>query len=256
MSGTAGTSSNSGLKAGVSSGDTTICVTVFTEKKEDWESWKVKVTVKSGFRGYKDILTGETKAPKTHDVDSTKKTSLSAEEQFVAAANKTGYGDSILSSNCSAAVGKVAFKSIKGAKTKEILGGDLRVAFLCLKTKYEPSTTPQLMPLPRTFHSMNLHANQDPDAMITELEALKVQMGELDHDISDKSLILHILNNLTPEYEMEIKVLEHQIQCLKEEKKELSVDEAQNQLNVKFEHLKRTSKQTDHAFYMGTTFKV
>jgi hypothetical protein len=248
MSSTAGNSSTTGSR---STGDTTIRVIVFSE---DWESWKEKFIVKSGFRGYENILTGEDQAPKTHNMDGTKST-LTADETALSVLNKTGYGDLILSINCSTAAGKVAFASIKGAKTKEIPGGDLRAAFLRLKKKYEPSTTLQLMQLTRVFHSKTLQSTQDLDILITDLEALKVQMEELDHKISDKSLILHILNNLSPEYEMEIKMLEHQMQRLKEEGKELSIDEVRNKLNVKFERLKRTLKTTDHAFYMGATFK-
>jgi gag-polypeptide of LTR copia-type len=237
-----------------STGDTSIRVIVFSGKRDDWESWKVKFTVKAAIRGYEGVLLGEDPVPKTHDVTGTKKT-LTADEQVIATANKTGYGDLILSIDCSTAAGKVAFAAVKGAKTKEVPGGDLRAAYLRLKTKYEPSTTPQLMQLTREFHSKSLQSGHDPDVYITNLEAIKVQMAELDHEINEKSLILHILNNLNDDYEMEVKMLEHRMQRLKDEGKEMSIEEVRIELNLRYERLKQSNKKVDHAYYMGTTFK-
>jgi hypothetical protein len=84
--------------------------------------------------------------PETHNNDGTKKT-LSAENTAISEANKKGFGDLILSINCSTPAGKVAFAMVKGTKTKNHPGGNLRAAYLRLKTKFEPSTTPQLMKL-------------------------------------------------------------------------------------------------------------
>jgi hypothetical protein len=69
------------------------------------------------------------------------------------------------------------------------------------------------MQLTKDFHSKVLLRNQDPYMFITELEALKVKMADLEHMVTDKSLILHVLNNLDENYEMEIKMLEHRCRC-------------------------------------------
>ena len=211
-SGTIGTTSS----AGKNTGDTSIRVVIFSGKREDWESWKEKFMVKAVIGGYEDVLNGDIEVPKTHGTDGVKLTNLTADQEAAATANKKGFGDLILSIDCSQSAGKVAFAMVKGTKNKEKPSGDLRAAYLRLKSKYEPSTTPQLMQLTREFHSKTLQGNQDPDIFITDLEAIKVKMEELDHNISDKALILHVLNNLNPNYEMEIKMLEHRMQLLKE----------------------------------------
>jgi 3'-phosphoadenosine 5'-phosphosulfate sulfotransferase len=98
------------------------------------------------------------------------------------------------------------------------------------------------MQLTREFHSKSLGRNQDPDTFITELEALKINMKELDHDVTGKSMILHILNNLNENYDMEIKILEHQIQLLKDGGKEMGIEEVQTELNLRWEQIKRSNK--------------
>jgi hypothetical protein len=177
--------------SGTSAGETSIRVVIFSGKRDDWESWKEKFAVKAAVRGYEDILEGTVQVPETHNPDGTKKT-LTADQTAIVEANKKGFGDLILSIDCTTAAGKVAFAMVKGSKTKENPQGNLRSAFTRLKTKYEPSTTPQLMQLTRDFHSKILGKNNDPDIFITDLEALKVKMGELGHEVTDKTLILHV----------------------------------------------------------------
>ena len=251
------TQASKGSSTGISGGETSIRVVIFSGKKEDWESWKEKFLVKASIRGYESVLTGETKIPATHDEDGNKLT-LTAEEQEIVEQNKKGFGDLILSIDCSTAAGKVAFATIKNTKTKEHPGGNVRNAFNRLKQKYEPSTTPQLMQLTKDFHSKVLKPNQDPDMYITELEAIKVQMEELDHSMTDKSLIIHVLNNLPKDYDMEIKMLEMRMQQLKEQGKELSVEDVRTELNLRYERIKRNNppqKAVEYAYYMGGKFK-
>jgi putative NIF3 family GTP cyclohydrolase 1 type 2 len=136
-----------------------------------------------------------------------KLTTLTAVQKAIVDINKKGFGKLILSIDCNTPAGKVAFSMVKNTKTTENPDGSLRQAYLRLKAKFEPSTTPHLMQLTREFHSKSLGRNQDPDIFITELEELKIKMIELDHDITEKSMILHILNNLNENYNMEIKML-------------------------------------------------
>jgi gag-polypeptide of LTR copia-type len=190
-------------------GETSIRVVMFSGKRDEWESWKEKFMVKAAIRGYKTLLTGEDKAPDTQDPKDGTKKKLADDIQELADKNKKWFGDLILSIDCTKPTGKVAFATVKNAKTKEIPGGDLFLAFTRLKTKFEPSTTPQLMQLTKEFHSKSLMRNQDPDIFITKLEALKIKLEDLDHVITEKAMVLHILNNLNKTYDMEIKLLEH-----------------------------------------------
>jgi hypothetical protein len=145
---------------------------------------------------------------------------------------------------------------VKASKTIENPAGNVRTAYQRLKEKYEPSTTPQLMQFTKDFHTKVLLRNQDPDLFITDLEALKVKMSDLGHIITDQSLILHVLNNLDENYEMEVKMLEHRIQMLKEANKEISLEEVRSELNLRYQRMRKTKAQPiDHAYYMGQSFR-
>ena len=163
---TAGTSTSTITSTGTS-GETAIRVVVFSGKKDDWEVWKEKFLVRASIKGYEGILTGEVKVPATHKADGTKE-KLTADQETIADANKKGFGDLILSIDCSTPAGKIAFAIVKGTKTKTNPSGNLELAFQRLKTKYEPTTTPQLVHLTKEFHSKTLKPNQDPDTFITE----------------------------------------------------------------------------------------
>jgi hypothetical protein len=55
---------------------------------------------------------------------------------------------------------------------------------------------------------------------------------------------------------MEIKMLEHRIQLLKEANKEINIEEVRSELNLRFQRLKTQKAQPiDHAYYMGNRFK-
>ncbi len=258
-----GDTTTTASEAGKGAGETSIRVVIFSGKKEDWESWKEKFSVRASIRGYDEILSGDEKVPATHDVDG-KKLTLSDADQAISEKNKKGFGDLILSIDCSTPHGKIAFAMVKGTKTKTNPSGNLYVAFQRLKTKFEPTTTPQLVHLTREFHSKSHKPGTDPDIFITELEALQVQMNELDYEISNKALILHVLNNLNSEYEMEIKFMEMKMQQLKDEDKgnELSIEDVRAELNLRYERLKKqtstttvTNKNFEYANYAGTKFR-
>ena len=260
MSGS-GDTTVSASEAGKGVGETSIRVVIFSGKKDDWDSWKEKFSVRASIKGYDEILSGDEKVPATHDEDG-KKLTLTEAEKAISDKNKKGFGDLILSIDCSTPNGKIAFAMVKGTKTKAYPSGNLHTAFQRLKTKFEPSTTPQLVHLTREFHSKSLKPGTDPDIFITELEALQVQMSELEYEISNKAMILHVLNNLNQDYAMEIKFLEMKMQQLKEEKKELSIEDVRAELNLRFERLKKqpstttiTNKGFEYANYAGTKFR-
>jgi hypothetical protein len=106
-------------------------------------------------RGYKASLTGETKAPSTHNKTSGKKLTLTADDQDIADLNKMGCGDLILSIDCTKPHGKIAFAIAKNSKTKEILSGELQLTFNRLKTRYKQGTTPHLIQLSKEFFLNN-----------------------------------------------------------------------------------------------------
>jgi hypothetical protein len=81
---------------------------------------------------------------------------LTQNNQVIADQNRKGYRDLILSIDCTKPHGRVAFAIVKNAKTKEIPGGDSYRAFIHLKNKYEPRTTPQRVQLEKDLHTKAL----------------------------------------------------------------------------------------------------
>jgi hypothetical protein len=142
-------------------GETSIRIILFSGKRDEWETWKEKFLVRASIRGYEDLITGEEEIPKTHDIDGTKRI-LTKEEEALHDSNLKGYQDLIMSIECTSSAGKIAFAMVTGSKTQENPKGSVRAAYVRLKEKYEPSTTPQLMQLTRDFHSKTLIRNQDP----------------------------------------------------------------------------------------------
>jgi hypothetical protein len=129
IGGTVGTPTNtSSGNTGVSAGETSIRVVSFYGKEEDWDSWKEKFLLKASMRGYENFLTGDETAPAPHSEKVVTLTTLTAADIVLADLNKKGFGDLILSIDCSTSAGKVAFAAVKGTKTKEFPGGNIRAA--------------------------------------------------------------------------------------------------------------------------------
>jgi gag-polypeptide of LTR copia-type len=221
-------SASTATNASSSMGDTNIRVITFSGSKSDWENWNEKFIVQAYIRGYEDLITGETKLPASHD-DQGDKVTLNADEKVVLENNQRGYSNLILSIDTSTDAGKVAFATVIGAKTLHNPKGSLPLAFERLRNKYEPHTTSQLVQLERNFYQMKLTKNQDPDVFITKLEALKLKIGQLGNNLTEKSLIVHVLNSLPDQYEMEIKMIEYKMELALKEKKEFSIEEVRSE---------------------------
>ena len=255
------TQASKGTTSGISGGETTIRAVIFSGKKDDWESWKEKFTVRAAIKGYDHLLyeADDIDIPATYKEDGKTKCTLTEDQKELVELNKKAFGDLIISIDCTTAAGKVAFSMIKNTKTKEYPTGDITIAWLRLKKKYEPSTAPQLMRLTREFYHKFLKPDQDPDVFITEMEALQIQMQDLGHHMPDKNLIMQVLNNLTRDYEMDVNMLEYRMEQLKIENKELTIEDVRTTLNLRYVRLKTSHKvphkSVEHAYYMGGKFK-
>jgi hypothetical protein len=133
----------------------------------------------------------------------------------------------------------VAFAIVKNSKVKKIPGRVLLLAFKRSKIKYKANAIPQLMQLTKEFHQKSLARNQDIDVYITELEAIQIKLEIHDHETTEQAMVLHILNNLTEQYDMEVKLMEHRIHLYKEERKgkEVSVKDIRLELNLWYERI-------------------
>jgi hypothetical protein len=73
---------------------------------------------------------------------------------------------------------------------------------------YEPSSAPSLVKLEKQFRQYSLKKVQDPTIWITEFEDDQMRLEELGSIISENQFILHILNNMTDDYYLQLTMME------------------------------------------------
>ena len=175
---------------------------MFSGKKKDWLTWSKKFEAKAMQKGYYGLLTGKKTIPETAEDEEE-----SDESKELKELNAKGYSKLILSMNTNEKAGEVAFNLVRKSKKKDE-GGDLRVAWENLKRKYEPKTAPSLIAAKNEFIKMKLNKNKDPDEFITAMEFLKERLRDLGKEMTEKDLIIRILNSLPDGYEIEVAQLE------------------------------------------------
>ncbi len=75
--------------------------------------------------------------------------------------------------------------------------------------KYAPNITPIKLELKSEFQQSKLwDASQDPNIWISDLESLQARLKEVKSDISDEDFMIHVLNGLPAEYEVQVSKLE------------------------------------------------
>jgi hypothetical protein len=103
-----------------------------------------------------------------------------------------------------------------------------------LKNKFEPSSVPSLIKLEKQFRQCSLKKGKDPDIWITELEDYRMRLEELGSSIYDNQFILHILNNMTEDYDLQLAMMEKRVT---DKYNPSTIDEIQHDLNLRFERL-------------------
>ncbi len=97
---------------------------------------------------------------------------------------------------------EVSFGVVDESISTTFPDGDARQAWKNLYNKYEPTTGATKVELKMEFQQMKLEdANKDPDKWMVKLELTRRRLKVLGHEISDETLILHILNNLPSKYD-------------------------------------------------------
>jgi hypothetical protein len=79
-----------------------------------------------------------------------------------------------------------------------------------------------------------LKKGKDLETWITELEDLHVRLEAMDSSISENQFIIHILNNLTPNHELQIAMMEGRVGDLE---KSLAIEEIRGELCLRYERL-------------------
>jgi hypothetical protein len=157
--------------------------------------------------------------------------------QYIAAGmNELAYTELILSIDDKTSSGKVAFNLVKGCKNKDYADGNANMAWERLKNKFEPSSAPSLVKLEKQFRKCSLQKGQDPDIWITELEDYRMRLEELGSRISDNQFILHTLNNMTEDYDLQLAMMEKRVT---DKSNPLTIDKIRDYLKLGFERVNK-----------------
>ena len=119
--------------------------------------------------------------------------------------------------------------------------------------KYQPTTAPTLTKVHKLFYQAKLQKEADPDAFITHLESLRTRMEEMGSAITDDQFMMHVLGNLTSDYENQVERLEERIGNLKNA---LTIEDMRESLCLRYERLKdreenESSDNEEHAMAAG-----
>ncbi len=212
-----------------------IRVLVFNGKKADWPAWEEKFLAKATRKGIKTILVDDTIViPKSNEVlDESVESDLKklATRQM----NDLAYSELILSIDTTQSGGKVAFSIVKGSKSTDYKDGNANKAWRGLKAKYQPNTAPSRTKLHSQFYQSQLRKTVDPEVWITEMEDLRARLEDAGSTMADDHFMTQILNCLTDEYLLEVKLMEKRIGATNEP---LTIEEMKNELGLAYERLR------------------
>jgi hypothetical protein len=148
--------------------------------------------------------------------------------------NELSYTELILLIDDKTSSGKVAFNLVEGCKDEDYADGNASIAWERLKNKFEPSSAPSLVKLEKQFRQCLFKKGQDPAIWINSLEYYQMIIEELGSSISDNQFILHVFNNMTDYYALQLAMMEKRIT---DKSNPLTVDEIRENLNLRFERL-------------------
>jgi hypothetical protein len=83
---------------------------------------------------------------------------------------------------------------------------------------------------------------QDPEVWITELEDLRVKLENMGSCITENQFMIHILNNLTSDYDLQLTLMERRVG---DADKPLTVEEVRGELNLRFERLNMKTSRNE-----------
>jgi hypothetical protein len=211
----------------------TIRVISFYGKVDEWPIWSERFLAKSRRFGFKDLLLGKLSIP-TVDEKFDEGTESGNKKSIAIEMNKIAYTELILSIDVKTSSGKVTFNLIKGCKSKDYPDGNAAIAWERIKKKYEPISAPSLVNLEKQFRELSLKKGQDPEIWITESEDLRVRLEAMGSSISENQFMIHILNNLTSDYELQLALMERRVG---DDEKPLMIEEIRGELSLRFKRM-------------------
>ena len=126
-----------------------------------------------------------------------------------------------------------------------------------LKAKYEPMSAPSMVKLDKQFRDSTLKNGEDPEVWITQLEDICVRLEDMGSSISERQFMIHILNNLTPDYDLQVALLERRVGDVDNP---LTVQEIRSELSLRYERLtndlnKNSGDNSEEMACFGGPFK-
>ena len=130
------------------------------------------------------------------------------EEMRLRKANNNTYCDLVLA--CHADIG---YDLVDEAVTTNLPEGDANLAWNKLKERFDPQDTADKFRLKGKFTRSKLSAwKENPEDSIMRLKIKRTKLKRINHIISDKDLMINILNNLPEEYESKIEQVKKEME--------------------------------------------
>jgi len=160
--------------------------------------------------------------------------------------------DLMLSMNSVSNRGKIVFRLVKNSRSSEYPEGNSRLAWKRLNSKFASKTSATLLMWKKKFENSRLQdPEDDPDDWISELEGYLMEIDTIDASsaISEKDLMVHVLNNLPKEYDMILDGLENRLDKTGDEG--LTIEVIREKLSGRFERIKKMIKEDDKREYIA-----
>jgi gag-polypeptide of LTR copia-type/Zinc knuckle len=231
----------------------TIRVIPFCGKADEWPIWNEKFMAKAKRYGFKDVLTGKLSIPKADEAID-KDSDMGKKMLNAIELNEVAYTELLLSIDVKTSNGKIAFNIVKGCKSKDHPGGNAAIAWDKLKNKYKPMSAPSMVKLDKQFRDSVLKKGEDPEVWITQLEDICVRLKDMGSGISERQFMIHVLNNLTADYDLQVALLERRIGDVEQP---LTISEIRAELSLRFERINNNLNKDngdnleEMAFYGG-----
>ena len=208
----------------------------FSGRTSDWEGWSEKFLARSKKKGYKKLLTGKENIPTADEYEKAVADGRKSGDDIIKFndLNEEAFEDIILSIDHTTKQGKVAFSLVKNCKTAKYPEGNCKLAWDRLVAKYSPKTAPSLLKLKKNFANSQLESvDIHPDEWMTELESLRNEIDKISIStkMSDEDFMIHVLNNLTEDYDVVLDGLESRLMLNENDPNKLTIEDVRDKLS-------------------------
>jgi hypothetical protein len=129
----------------------------------------------------------------------------------------------------------VSFGIVDSSQINEQGNGDAKTAWTRLCERLQPKTSATKIQLKSQFNRNKLKSvDQDPEEWITELELIRQRLKEMNSHMDEDDFLMHILNNLTEEYESVVESSEEKL-----ENDSLDLSDLRRTLRTKYQRMQR-----------------